>query len=52
MKKTKEQQTFKGKVVSKVRVGRNKSYFSIMYDDFGDKYWTYQIQQDYFEVFE
>ena len=46
---TKEQQTFKGKVISQVRVGRNKSYFNVTYDDFRDKYWTYQILQDYFE---
>ena len=47
---TKGQQTFKGKVISQVRVGRNKSYFNVTYDDFGDKYWSYQILQAYFEV--
>ena len=46
---TKEQETFKGKVISQVRVGRNKSHFNVTYDDFSDKYWTYQILHDYFE---
>lgn len=46
---TKEQRMLIAKIVSQVRVGRNRSHFNIMYDDFGDKYWTYQILPDYFE---
>lgn len=39
--------TFRGTIISQIRVGKNKSYFNIKYEGFGEKYWTYQLIEDY-----
>ncbi len=44
---TGETGTFRGTIISQVRVGKNTSYFNISYEGFGDKYWTYQLLEDY-----
>ena len=40
-------QSFIGTVISQIRVGKNKSFFNIKYDDFEDKYWTYDLLEDF-----
>ena len=44
---SKEYCTFRGKVTKQINVGRNKSFFNIVYDGFEDRYWTYQLLEDY-----
>ena len=44
---TGECQTFRGKIIRQVKVGKDKTFFNIKYEGFEDKYWTYQILQDY-----
>ena len=46
---TGECQTFHGKIISQVKVGKDKTFFNIKYEGFEDKYWTYQILQDYID---
>ena len=46
---TGECQTFRGKIISQVKVGKDKTFFNIKYEGFEDKYWTYQILQDYID---
>ena len=40
-------ETFNGVITSQVRVGRNKSFFNIKYDGFEERYWTYELLDDY-----
>ena len=44
---TGETGTFRGTIISQIRVGKNKTYFNIKYKGFGEKYWTYQLIEDY-----
>jgi len=46
---TKEQQTIRINCQPSKSGEKQIINVNIMYDDFGDKYWTYQILPDYFE---